>query len=149
MLPNETGGVMMGYWSNAFECVITNIIGPGPKATHERFSFKPDSDFHTKEIAKVYNASGRIETYLGDWHTHPDSSSYLSSTDEKTLKKISNHKPSRLAKALMLILGTDPEECCIWAIEDTQRLLKKRRIVKCEVIFYYETFTPRPTTQTL
>lgn len=42
--PKETGGVFMVYWSSKDEAVITDLIGPGSKAVHFRYSFTPDVD---------------------------------------------------------------------------------------------------------
>ena len=69
-LPNETGGAFMGYWSDPNTVVITDVIGPGPNAKHTRYSFHPDVEYHAAEIDRIYSQSGRINTYLGDWHTH-------------------------------------------------------------------------------
>jgi integrative and conjugative element protein (TIGR02256 family) len=70
--PLETGGVFMGYWADDRTAVVTQAIGPGPNAYHHRHRFAPDQEWQTTEIAEYYRASGRRETYLGDWHTHPD-----------------------------------------------------------------------------
>jgi integrative and conjugative element protein (TIGR02256 family) len=113
-MPKETGGVIIGYWGSPKEVVVTEIIGPGPRAIHKTSSFKPDNKFHEKEILRVYQASERTETYIGDWHTHPNSNAYLSEQDKITLKRISAYKQARLKKPLMMILGTDPIELCAW-----------------------------------
>lgn len=114
--PCETGGVLMGYWAFPYtEIVITQAIGPGPQAFHDRFSFIPDHQFHDLEIARVYETSGRLHTYLGDWHSHPDSSAYISKLDSQTLKKIASYGPARTMVPLMAILGAGaPWELRIW-----------------------------------
>lgn len=111
--PKETGGIIMGY-SIKNQFWITNIVGPGPNAKHEYLSFAPDNDYHEKEMARIYQSSNRIHTYIGDWHTHPDNSAYLSDRDKKTMKNISGNKPSRLKEPLMLIFGTSPIEIKLW-----------------------------------
>src|SRR2546425_707963 len=74
-LPNETGGVLIGYWAVPFrEVVLTAVVGPGPQALHDTDIFIPDPEYQEAEIARCYEESGRLHTYLGDWHTHPDSS---------------------------------------------------------------------------
>jgi integrative and conjugative element protein (TIGR02256 family) len=111
--PKETGGVIMGY-QNESDYFITQLIGPGPKAIHDLRSFNPDGEFHEKEIASIYNESKGRVTYLGDWHTHPTEGAYLSELDKSTLRKIANYLPARLAKPLMLILGSHPFEIKCW-----------------------------------
>lgn len=85
--PNETGGVLIGYW-NENQPVITQLIDGGPNAVRSKTSFIPDHKYQVDVISKIYKSSNRIETYLGDWHTHPDAKAYLSSTDKKTFNLI-------------------------------------------------------------
>lgn len=110
----ETGGVLIGYWANENTAVITSIVGPGPNAVHRPTSFVPDQDYHVREIERIYAVSNRTETYLGDWHSHPQAAAYLSGQDKITLRKIARYKPARLPKPLMLILGTAKMEFRIW-----------------------------------
>ena len=114
--PCETGGVLVGYWAVPYtEVVVTQVIGPGLDASHERFSFTPDHQFHVQEIARIYEESGRLQTYLGDWHSHPASVAYISKLDSRTLKKIATFAPARAPAPLMAILGAGaPWELRIW-----------------------------------
>jgi len=103
--PRETGGVLMGYWSNdTFQAVITHVIGPGPNAVHHLDSFTPDGEFQLSEIERIYRESGRIITYLGDWHTHPIGGGEPSKRDRKTLRKIASDPEARAPNPLMAIL---------------------------------------------
>lgn len=136
-MPFETGGVLIGYWGNAQEVVITSIIGPGPKAAHKRHSFQPDQNFHLKGIAKAYLKSGRTETYLGDWHTHPLYGAYLSNTDKSTLFKIADFEQARLSKPIMMVLGTKPYSLEAWVhVLRKSRFFNKRVLLKCQIKLY-------------
>jgi len=106
--PLETGGVLLGYLSNKKQVVVTNSIGPGPRARHARDSFDPDNAFQEQEIARLYAQSGRRWSYLGDWHTHPRSSSKLSPQDKRTLRRIGHFRPARISTPVMAILGGGP-----------------------------------------
>jgi len=110
VFPKETGGVLMGYWARCYdEVVITAIIGPGDKAIHSEMSFCPDHEFQEREIEYFYKKSGRIHTYLGDWHSHPKAQTPdLSNKDKRTLRNISNFKQARLPVPLMGILWGEP-----------------------------------------
>ncbi len=133
-MPYGTGGVVLGYWGNEREAVVTMVVGPGPNATHKKRSFVPDNEFHTEEIAKYYDLSDRIETYLGDWHTHPKASTYLSWQDEVTLKRIAAFKPARLKKPCMMILGTCPVSLGVWVHTNEELLFFKRKTIsKAEI----------------
>jgi len=102
--PLETGGILIGYSAGVSELVVTNIVGPGPAAVHESSSFKPDYDFHAAESARLFNASGGTAVYLGDWHTHPDSSlPIMSWKDRKTLTRIARSADARIPRPIMLI----------------------------------------------
>lgn len=119
MAPLETGGVLMGYFKGV-DVVITDWIGAGPSARHEGASFEPDYDFQEREIAKIYQASGRVTTYVGDWHSHPEGGLALSRTDRGTLKRIANHPAARARQPLMMILaGRAPWRLGIWSWQPT------------------------------
>lgn len=107
--PRETGGVLMGYWAGIDQVVITNMIGPGPKAVHRRYFFTPDDQWHVDEIARIYEQSGRVITYLGDWHSHPYGSSGLSIKDFVTLFRVAAYKPARAPRPIMGILHNNPK----------------------------------------
>lgn len=134
-LPKETGGVLMGYCASEFESVITDIIGPGPKAFHGNSTFSPDQQYHEDEIKKKYEASERSITYLGDWHTHPNSYPYLSNQDKSTIKKIATYDNARLTNPIMLIAAPPKLELKIWAYEKC-RIRSVEIYYKAEVIYY-------------
>jgi len=115
-LPNETGGVLVGYWlADSEGVVITDVVGPGPSAKHGKISFVPDASYHESEIARLYEESGRLHAYLGDWHSHPDSTTRLSFTDRHTLLKIAQHVDARVRTPLMAVIGeSDPLTLQIW-----------------------------------
>jgi len=115
-LPNETGGVLVGYWlADSEGAVITDVLGPGPHAKHRKISFVPDASYHESEIARLYEESGRLHTYLGDWHSHPDSTTRLSLTDRHTLLTIAKHAEARVLTPLMAVIGeSDPLKLQVW-----------------------------------
>ena len=103
--PSETGGILLGYDSaNTSEVVITCLVGPGPNAIHEWTSFVPDSVWQQAQIDDHYHKSGRTETYLGDWHTHPSGGPHFSSKDRRTLKRIAKTPEARAPSPIMAIL---------------------------------------------
>lgn len=117
--PNETGGILMGRKTKS--CfLISHIIGPGPKAIHNKSSFIPDNDYHTKEIENIHRETSGMIEYLGDWHTHPGEEAYLSRRDKTTLKTIAEYEPARLPEPLMMILGTYPFELKCWRYKHTR-----------------------------
>ncbi len=129
--PAETGGVLVGYWARAHEeVVITDAVGPGPQARHRENRFIPDPSFHFEEIARLYEESGRLHTYLGDWHTHPLGSCTLSRLDRLTLKQISRYAPARSRVPVMLILaGKQKWNLGVWCYFPRGTLSKWRACV--------------------
>lgn len=123
--PYETGGCLMGYWGMPLrEVVITDIIGPGPQAVHRKKSFIPDNEWQTAEVARIYANSGRLHTYLGDWHTHPNSNCCeLSWTDSRTLNKIAIFHPARIPTPIMGVLaGGSSWDLKIWSYASPKKL---------------------------
>lgn len=105
-VPNETGGILTGYWTADGTCVVVGVVGPGPEAIHRRTSFTPDPLYHEEEIARIYESSARMHTYLGDWHSHPSAAAYLSRRDLRTIRRISVCANARAPNALMLVIGS-------------------------------------------
>jgi integrative and conjugative element protein (TIGR02256 family) len=107
-LPNETGGILMGYWSSTEDqVVVTTATHPGPHAHHDIAEFIPDDEYQDREIERVYAESGRRHVYLGDWHTHPDGDAALSWKDKKTLRAIASYIPAKAPTPLMAVLAGD------------------------------------------
>nr|WP_292516581.1 Mov34/MPN/PAD-1 family protein [Mesorhizobium sp.] len=105
----ETGGTFMGYWADSHVAVVTAMIPAGPNAKHERRNFLPDQHWQQAEIGKHYHQSGRLDTYLGDWHTHPDAiSNRLSWTDRACLKNIIRTPSARTSTPIMMLMCGKP-----------------------------------------
>lgn len=125
--PLETGGAFMGYWADRETAVIRTMIGPGPNADHRRRSFQPDETWQQREIANHYAVSGRRETYLGDWHTHPNASSgALSWVDRRALRRVIRTPSARCPIPLMLLFCGEPDN---WSLTGWQARLHHRRLL--------------------
>lgn len=106
--PNETGGIFFGYWVPPYKnAVITHAIGPGPLADHKPDFFRPDSSYQEKALERLFYFHRCRQTYLGDWHTHPTGSAYLSNLDRRTLRRIANHGPAQAPYPLMGVMSND------------------------------------------
>ena len=140
VFPLETGGVMMGYWPEAGdEVVIYQVSGPGPLAVHSKHAFVPDGDYQEAEVARAYEESGRVNSYLGDWHTHPREGVYMSPKDKRTLLRIARSPGARAPVPLMAVLGGgDPDWFIgIWRYSrGYRRRLTLRDIISLEINFF-------------
>jgi integrative and conjugative element protein (TIGR02256 family) len=106
--PLETGGVVIGYVSEDLsQVIVRSVVGPGPEAVHSPVAFVPDGDYHQEQVAELYTASGRTDTYLGDWHSHPHGSAVLSWRDRRTLRSIQRSREARTPKPIMLVVAGD------------------------------------------
>lgn len=104
--PRETGGALLGYRQGEAVVVRALVLG-GPKARHRRSSFHPDGPWQESQIARSYAASGRIDTFLGDAHSHPAGVPRLSRRDRLTLRDTALHRQSRAPRALSAILASE------------------------------------------
>lgn len=107
--PKETGGLLLGYWSDR-EVVVTTSTWPGPKAKHTASSYSPDANFDRDQVVNVYEESSGVISYLGDWHSHPRGGCGLSQQDVITLFNISTYEPARAATPIMLLAIRDHSE---------------------------------------
>jgi integrative and conjugative element protein (TIGR02256 family) len=112
--PRETGGVWMGYEAGD-DVVVTCVIGPGPRAVHEEARFEPDAEYQLAEIDRHYQESGRVDSYVGEWHTHPLGGVNLSPVDQRALREVAQDPASRQPAPLMAILaGGSRWRLCVW-----------------------------------
>lgn len=112
--PYETGGVLLGYLAED-AAVVADMVGPGPDALHGPNGFVPDAEFQEVEIARRYGASGRIVTYMGDWHSHPRGLGRVSRLDLRTLHAIAREPAARVPAPIMLIVfDGDPWRLAAW-----------------------------------
>ncbi len=135
--PLEAGGVVMGYRNDPLAVVITGIIGAGPIALHGSHHFEPDYDWQLREIALHYERFGRRETYLGDWHSHPDAGNgQLSMTDRRVLRRIINTPSARTDMPLMAILhgNTDGWKMTVWRAQTKPRRILWPKLIMDEVV---------------
>ena len=130
--PEETGGVLLGYCGrdDPLSVQVVRQVGPGPGAVHARHRFEPDSEWQYAQIARAYERSGRILTYLGDWHSHPGGSARPSRTDRRTAKRIARTRQARARRPLMLILWGGSGAWSLAAHQWRRRRLREAGLVE-------------------
>ena len=119
--PLETGGLLLGWTSEPGAVVITQVIGPGPRATHRATSFTPDAGWQERQLADAYEQAGRRLQYLGDWHSHPRGTIRLSGTDRATLRHIAHERQARAAHPVMAVLAGGP----LWQVAVRQHVRRR------------------------
>jgi integrative and conjugative element protein (TIGR02256 family) len=104
-LPDETGGLLVGYRADNDEVVIQELVGPGPEARHSPVRFVPDHAWQCQRLDEIYRKSNGRLVYIGDWHTHPHGVPEMSTLDRRTLRNIARHPGIGLGLPVMLIGG--------------------------------------------
>ncbi|GAA3163994.1 hypothetical protein GCM10010531_15190 [Blastococcus jejuensis] len=116
--PSETGGLLLGWSGQPGMVFISQVIGPGPGASHRATAFSPDAAWQEEQLAYAYELAGRRLQYLGDWHTHPRGTTRLSRTDRATLRHIAEHPDARAERPVMAVLAGGP----LWQISVRQQV---------------------------
>jgi integrative and conjugative element protein (TIGR02256 family) len=116
---------------------VTDVIGPGPNAKHMKTAYLPDHEHQEREVARIYQNSGRRTTYVGDWHTHSNGRLDLSRIDAATLKTISGHPPARLRHPVMTIISGRPGD---WKMAPWRWIPKRVSILSRVVVLDIRSF---------
>jgi len=123
-VPHETGGMLLG-WRNEHtnDVAVCAQIGPGPKAQHAPTSFRPDGPWQQRQLRRQYREGGRIVTYLGDWHVHPEGALELSGEDTATMLRIARKRSSRTPRPVFGLLVTNAAgfQFAAWQLDASAR----------------------------
>lgn len=135
--PKETGGVLLGYCADD-DVVVRMATRPGRGAKHRLSSYLPDSEFDRAEIARIYEETDGVITYLGDWHSHPKGGTGLSEDDIITLATISNFRPARVTAPLMLLAVKELSTWApvVWRIQRSSETVYDYMLTPLEVVVF-------------
>lgn len=71
-LPNETGGVLLGYYDlNLNSIIIVDALAAPPDSKSSPQSFERGIANLAEKIAEVSKRTAGIVGYVGEWHSHP------------------------------------------------------------------------------
>lgn len=106
--PNETGGTLLGHYTNSMKiAIITEIIKSGKNTKTSPVSFiRPSDHDNSMENKKIIRAKGKL-FYLGEWHSHPKGNPRPSHNDLKSLVGLATHPGVPADTPIMLIIGYD------------------------------------------
>lgn len=114
----EAGGVLFGREIiDTDNLIINNMTEPYTNDKRNRFLFHRKDTCHIEYYNKLYNTSGGIVKYVGEWHSHPEELPGYSSLDRREWTKILKKEPS-IAPLYFIIIGTKAWR--VWKVE-TQR----------------------------
>lgn len=108
-LPNETGGVIVGYVDHPLTSVfVVDVLAAPTDSKESRTGFVRGADGLSASLKLISDRTAGIVGYIGEWHSHPPRHSPRPSGDDILLLA---HCAQTLAldgvPALMLIVGED------------------------------------------
>lgn len=90
-MPNEAhreaGGIFIGNYRDRHIEVI-RCTEPMPNDRRQRYSFDRMDLRHEETAQAVWRKSGRTATYVGEWHTHPETHPSPSMIDLSTWQSV-------------------------------------------------------------
>jgi integrative and conjugative element protein (TIGR02256 family) len=84
----EAGGLLVGrHLLNRVDIIVDGITEPLPGDRRTRLSFFRAPQKHQSALDLAWQVSEGTETYLGEWHTHPEEVPTPSTTDLRNWKR--------------------------------------------------------------
>lgn len=107
--PYEYGGLLMGsYSANGKEVFINDIIVP-ENYYNSSISFTADTYELNIRLLKHALLEKRPGEYIGDWHTHPNSSNRYSSVDFKAMATIASADTVVIENPILMVVSIGEE----------------------------------------
>jgi integrative and conjugative element protein (TIGR02256 family) len=106
-LPNETGGIILGYVDQKLKAIyIVDILKAPSDSKADRTGFTRGVEGLETDLKEVARCTANIVTYIGEWHSHPAfTSPYPSSADRALIEKLARTLALEGQPALMVIAG--------------------------------------------
>jgi integrative and conjugative element protein (TIGR02256 family) len=81
--PQETGGVLVGYYDfNEQAVVVVDALPAPPDSESTQASFVRGAEGLREAIEEIARQTGRVVQYIGEWHSHPPGHSATPSQDD-------------------------------------------------------------------
>jgi integrative and conjugative element protein (TIGR02256 family) len=109
----EQGGILIGAVRGP-HLEVTEITEAGALDIRGRYRFVRQDPLHQKRASDRWNASRQTETFLGEWHTHPQGDGQPSGTDISTWARL-----VRLSARAMCFVILAPERRRVFVAEPT------------------------------
>jgi len=99
---NETGGILIGKYLDKHNAVIIEVTGPTKDSKKSRYSFKSGVIGLIELLDRKWNLG---QYYIGEWHSHPNSSPQPSLVDDKQMYELSIDEKLNCPEPILLIIG--------------------------------------------
>lgn len=105
-LPNETGGVLIGYFDIGRKwAYIVDAFPSPPDSVAEPTSFKRGEEGVEVSLLEAMVRTGQNAYYIGEWHSHPGRSATMSKLDRIQLDELEERMSSEGFPAFQLIVA--------------------------------------------
>lgn len=105
-LPNETGGVLVGSYDFAhYICYIVDSIDSPPDSEEYPCAYIRGCNGLFENVSKIEDVTVGNLTYVGEWHSHPTTSTQPSRDDVVLLKSITDYTRAHGNPGCMMIVG--------------------------------------------
>ena len=110
-LPNETGGILLGYFDlKLMRIYIVDALPAPADSIEEKDGFTRGKEGLIEIVQSAQKKTANIVGYIGEWHSHPtDSSTKPSGADLHLLRFLAQQLQQEGLPALMLIMGETEE----------------------------------------
>ena len=104
--PNETGGILVGFYTESLDCaVVTEICDTSKDSAPNLRRFTSNPIGIAKMLSDVWLRTDGGEYYIGEWHSHPGNSPLPSNLDDDTMHDISKNDGVNAPQPILLIAG--------------------------------------------
>lgn len=106
--PLETGGILLGHYSDLNECAVVTEITQAPVDSRSGLNW------FIRGVRGLQNKLDHLwrrnrKFYIGEWHFHPFGSPQPSPPDIRQMQEISTSEQYHCPEPVLLILGGDPK----------------------------------------
>lgn len=103
--PNEFGGIFIGnYINDNKEVVISDVLFPD-NYFNSPTTFEPDPIDLNSKLENVRKKHGDKVVYIGDWHSHPNSTNGYSRSDYNSIKAVANSSSVNTHNPILMIVA--------------------------------------------
>lgn len=100
----ETGGILIGRYSDSHDCAVVTEVMPPPHDSHHAKTRFARGIFGLQERLNLVWKKLRTY-YIGEWHFHPDGSPAYSHVDEDQMMSVAADQAYRCPEPILLIIG--------------------------------------------
>jgi len=103
----ETGGILIGRYSNLHDqAIVTDVTGPPKDSVRRQFSFVRGLVGVQRRLDRAWR---QRDFYLGEWHFHPFMAADPSGRDRTQIIDFSRDPAYACPEPILLVVGGDPD----------------------------------------